>query len=364
MTLLSASRKDPFETLPVRMGQQEYELADYWISRLSYWSGPNTHMKERVFQAAVRHPVTFQAVILGYCARWKGQLSGNPQGQAALVQYYQTQVEQVINRPDSNSAGMDDDQLALTFTGLTLQEDRFGDKQKARQLLQQAIHIQQTRTTPVADNAGRAFLFYVMSVMPPMSCAIPVGGTPWLLDLLHSGESLMRQHNTADYLAQVPQRATAFNFESPLYRLLASGPQPSQVPDDSRQYVVNKHIPTMEWSRTAALMYITMALWNYESSSNQTARFLDYLMHMVKEYSLDRHPACESFIFLLVEESCDPDLKAPDRSWSTVELLRIYKTLPPHLQFRLNEMLLGYLMLIPPLRSVDSFEKDLHDSIS
>ena len=55
---------------------EDLELADYWTSKLTYWSGQNLYLKNQIFRTAMGHPLTFKAVVLAYCARWKAQLYG------------------------------------------------------------------------------------------------------------------------------------------------------------------------------------------------------------------------------------------------------------------------------------------------
>jgi hypothetical protein len=358
--MLSASRKDPFETLPVRLGPHEYELADYWTYRLTYWSGQNAYIKHRAFQAAMRHPVTFQAMILGYCARWQAQVYGIRDD--TLIAFYSAQAEQAVSNPVQDGGLVDEDSLALVFSGLALQEERFGDKQKAGEYAQKAIQVVRPRTG--SNHSTEAILLYILYTMAPRPSTISEDGARWLVTFLRSAERLMAEHNTAHFLSLVPQRSTAFQFGSPLYALLSSGPHPTQVPSDSRHFVVNTKTPTMEWSRTAALVYITTALWDYEETANKAARFLDHLVKTAEQYDIHRYHACESFVWLLLEEGYEADLREPERAWSTRELLTIHKMLPPDLQFRFDEILLVYLMLSPPINGIGSFERDLYAAIS
>lgn len=358
--MLSASRKDPFETLPVQLAPHEYELADYWTSRLTYWSGPNTYMKTRAFQAAMRNVATFQAVILGYCARWRAQLydiRDDP-----WVSFYSAQAERAVIHPKQDSTRLDEDSLALALTGLTLQEERFGSKQKADEYSQRAVQLVRPRTG--SNRSIETILLYILYNMIPRPAKVTEDAARWLVTFLRSAERLMTEHNSTHFLSLVPQRSTVFQFGSPLHTLLSSGPHPTQVPSDKHRFVINKSTPTMEWSRTAALIYITKALWDYEETPSKTARFLDHLVRMVEQHDLHRHPACESFVWMLLEESYEADMREPERAWSTRELLAIHKVLPRDLQFRFSEILLAYLMLTPPISGVASFERDLYAAIT
>ncbi|KAL4887683.1 hypothetical protein BJY04DRAFT_5797 [Aspergillus karnatakaensis] len=356
LTLLGASRKDPFDSLPVTR-TADMELADYWTNKLTYWSGQNNYIKDCAFKTAMAHPLAFEAVILSYCARWKAQLY--PQQDSTEVDYHLSNVTKGIEDATNGRLKIDSDSLAMALAGLALQEDRFGSKEKARIYEDRAIQI--LRTGPRSSGQAEIFLHYIRYVMMPLPVPNPASwedGHHWLVTFLRAAEGLMVSHNTEQYLATSPERRTAFQMESPLFSLLSSGPRPSRVPEDSRIYVV-RNVPTQEITRTAALIYITAALWDYQDSPSKTVRFLIYLQNLVKKHQLDRFPACESFIWHLLEEKCDMDLRDPERAWSTCELLKIHKHLPPNLQFQYNETLFSYLMLAKPLRGVDAFEKEL-----
>ena len=120
---------------------------------------------------------------------------------------------------------------------------------------------------------------------------------------------------------------------------------------------------TQEVSRTASLIYITAALWDFKDSISRTHRFLAYLSAMVEHHQLDRHPACETLLWLLLQQACDADLRDTERPWSTGELLRLHKQLRPDLQFHFNELLMTFLSLQPPIRGISVFEVDLQASL-
>ncbi|KAL2846425.1 hypothetical protein BJY01DRAFT_213360 [Aspergillus pseudoustus] len=355
-TILDASRKDPFDSLPSTRSA-DVVLADYWTNKLTYWSGQNTYLKHCVFKTAMSHPLSFHAVILSYCARWKSQLYN--QNNTTEIDYHLSHVSKGIEDAMNGHIKIDSDSLAMALAGLALQEDRFGSKDQAMKYEDRAVQI--LRTRPRSSGLAEVFLHYVRYVTVPPPPTTPIrwqDGQEWLVTFLRAAEGLMTSHNTDKYLTSVPQRRNAFQIGSPLFSLLSSGPHPSRVPHDSRIYVV-RNVPTQEITRTAALIYITAALWDFQDTPNQTARFLDHLLHIVRKHELDRRPACETFIWLLLEESCDTDLKDPERGWSTGALLKIHKQLRPDLQFQYNETLLSFLMLMSPLKSVDTFEKEL-----
>ncbi|KKK22175.1 hypothetical protein AOCH_005299 [Aspergillus ochraceoroseus] len=357
VTILDASRKDPFNSLPL-CAPVDMELADYWANKLSYWSGQNKWMKDVVFKGSMDHPLSFQAVVLSYCARWKAQLYN--QSNISEVKYYLGCARKSIDDAIKGHVQIDSDGLAMALAGMALQEDRFGSKDEARKYEDRAVEILRTRTR--SSSVAEVFFHYSRCVMMPPPSPVVEDRQEYLVTFLRMAEELMLAHSTDTFLTSVPQRCEAFQMDGPLFPLLSSGPRPSQVPHDSRIFVV-RNVPTQEVTRTAALIYITTTLWDLQNSPSKTARFLTHLHNIVKEHNLDRYPACETFIWLLLEESCDSDLKDPERGWSTGELLKMHKQLRPDLQFQYNETLLSLLMLTPPIRGVDTFEKELCPSL-
>ncbi|KAJ9216078.1 hypothetical protein DTO166G4_2322 [Paecilomyces variotii] len=351
---LSSARRDPFDSFPLFLEPDDYQLTDLWTSKLAYWSGQNLHMKNAVFRAAMGHPVAFQAVILCYCARWRSRLCGLTHDPA--VESRVNMAEKATNDAIGGVIGMDEDYLAMALTGLSLQEQRFGEKRRAEQFADNAAQIIRSRTG--TSRLVDVLLHFVRSVSARSDAAIDADGTRWLVTYLRNAERIMADQSREEFLSLVPERRDAFQFESPLYPLLAAGPRPTQVPLDHRIYVMQS-IPTQDMCRTAALIYITTALWDFRHSPSRTARFLEQTMFHVKERGLDRYPACESFLWLLLEEVYDPDLKDPERAWSTVRLLNMHKVLSPSVQFHFSELLMSFLMLNKPLRGIDAFEEEL-----
>lgn len=356
ITMLDASRRDPFASLPMAQSPEDEELVDYWHTKLTYWSGQNTHLKNQIFRLSMQHPLSFQSCILLYCARWKAQLNGVPD--APEVQKRVFDARRQIENGLSGSTEVPPDYLALALAGMALSELRFGSLPDAQAYIEQGARIMRPRT---GENLPvEAMLHYVRYIMPPISSVIEPSDRRWLVTFLRRADDLMQMHNNPEYLGLIPQRRDAFQMESPLFPLLASGPRPSQVPHACRMYVV-RDPQTQEISRTASLIYITAALWDFKDSANKTRRFLDHLSSMVEHHQLDRHPACETLLWLLLEPGCDPDLQNPERSWSTGELFKTHRQLRPDLQFHFNEILMGFLHLQPPIRGIDVFEQELEE---
>ncbi|KAE8376880.1 hypothetical protein BDV26DRAFT_264627 [Aspergillus bertholletiae] len=359
VTLLDASAKDPFDSLPVACTREDFILMDCWTNRLTYWSGEPRLMKDQVFRAVLNHPLPFQSVVLAYCARWRAHAYGlkwSPDVELHLGRATKG-IEQVMK----GGTEIDTDSLAMALTGMAIQEERFGSKQHARAYVDQAVQLLRSRSG--SNRVAEALLHYVQFMLMPLRPKVPEDGQQWLVTFLRGAEGLMQEHSTDAYLASVPQRRSVFQMDSPLFPLLSSGPRPSHVPHQSRIYIITKNAPTQELTRTAALIYITAALWDFQGFSSKTARFLDHLHMTVKNHELDRYPACESFVWLLMLERYEADLQEPERSWSTSELLKLYKQLRPELQFLFSEILFSLLMLSPPIRGIDIFERELYSSM-
>lgn len=358
MTMLDASRRDPFSSLPFAQNPEDRELADYWTTKLAYWSGQNPYVKNQIFRTAMEHPFSFQAVILVYCARWKAQLYG--QKDSKEVQRHVGQARKNIENATAGLLQVHDDQLAMALAGMALSEERFGSSQDAHAYLEHAVQL--VRRRPGSNPSVEVFVQYVRYILPSRSPIMTPADRRWLVTFLQEAQDLMERHSAPEYEPQSSHQRTAFQMGSPLFSLLSSGPRPSQVPQESRMYVVRDG-QTQEVSRTASLIYITAALWDFKDSISRTHRFLTYLSAMVEHHQLDRHPACETLLWLLLEQACDADLRDTERLWSTGELLRAHRQLRPDLQFHFNELLMTFLSLQPPIRGISVFEADLQASL-
>ncbi|KGO68085.1 hypothetical protein PITC_053430 [Penicillium italicum] len=357
ITMLDASRRDPFASLPIEYDSLDIELADYWRNKLTYWSGQNLHVKNQIFRTAMGNRLSFKAVVLSYCARWKAQLYG--MSDSPDIQRHLGQAVKLIDEATSGSTPVRADDLAMTLSGMALHEGRFGSRQVAHMYVDRAVQAMRPRTG--TNRPVEVFIHYVRYLMMPEGPQVSLTEQQWLVTFLRGAEDLMQQHSSPEYLLQAPHRLKAFEMECPLFSLLSSGPRPSHVPHESRVYVV-RDAHTQEVTRTAALIYITAALWDFQESPNKTERYLHFLCTAAKQHHLDRDPACETLLWLLLEEGHDSDLQDPERGWSTGELLKAHKRLPSDLQFQFNEILMSFLSFQTPIRGITAFEEELRHS--
>ncbi|RAL13016.1 uncharacterized protein BO97DRAFT_442851 [Aspergillus homomorphus CBS 101889] len=359
-TVLNSFKKDPFDSLPAVNSLADQELVDAWVSKLSYWSGQNQYIKLQVFNTAKAHPVCFQAVILAYSARWRASLYGYKSSPEAAQHLVRASSMLGETRGQRN-----DDILAMALAGMSLHENRFGDSELAAMKYEdQAVGILRHRQGP--RGIAEVFLHYVRYLkMPPREASLSSNKKRLLIDFLRAAEDLKLEHSADTYLSSVPQRRTAFQMSGPLYRSLCPGPWPTAVPQNLHKYVLSPRLPTHEVSRTACLIYITIALREFRDAHSKTIQFLAHLHELVTEYKLDRNPAFETFTWLLLEDRYSADLRdEQDRAWQTGELLKMAKQLPLNMQVHFSKILFSYLMLETPAVDVRSFERDLYAAVS
>lgn len=333
----------------------DQELVGYW-DKISYWSGGNAHIKNQIFQTASEHPVVFHMVIMTYCARYYGHIEN--QSESEIVQRHLNQARQYLLDATTGYVPLQEDHLGFAIAGMALHEHRFGKKDEARGYLDHACRILRPRTG--CNTQVEAFLHYILYLLPlpPTPITIEPAAQQFLVTFLWEAEGIMREHSTPEFQAQAPQRPNAFAMNSPLFPLLSSGPRPSEVPVESRMYVLADW-DTQEVSRTVSLITITAAFWDFKGCASKTGRFLAYLGSVVEQHQLDRHPACETLMWLLLEQGYDGDLRNAERPWLAGELLRTHKQLRPDLQFLFNEILMSFLTLREPIRGIDVFEREL-----
>ena len=335
---VSASRSDPFETLPLYMTDESQQLMDLWTTKLAYWSGQNSYMKTAVFKEAMMHPMTFHVTILAYSARYQSHIAGYKDTPVSIV--YATTADRILADYIRSAHDPFDNRTIMALTALALQEDRYGDKKKATQHLNDAM--QRANRYPGRSPLHETFLHYVRYTMTPQAPLQDANDVLQLVNFLRDAETLASH---GPFVSRVPLWASVFQFGTPLHLLLSSGPHPTSVPNNDRMWVV-KYGSHHDTCRTASLVYITMSILDYSDQPDKCTRFLNALMSKVYERELDRSTSTESLLWLLLEEPYpDLELKNPIRAWFVGDLMKIISRLPPQLHFQFSELLLRQLML-------------------
>lgn len=354
--VIRGSRTDPFDTLPMMLTDESQQLVIFWTSKLTYWSGQNTHMKISAFQHAMLHPMTFYITILTYCARYRAHLGGYKETPQSA--HYIYTAENTLWRFIETAKEPSDDKIVMAFTALALQEDRYGNREKAQNHMEEATSRLKSRKhdTPFLDT----FLHYVRYTMFPYGTLSDPQDACHLMNFLSEVQGVTKDKL---YLAQVP--TAVFEFNSPLYYLLSAGPHPSHIPNEERVWVP-KYGSLCDICRVASLIHITAAMLDFRHSPARCRRFIDGVIEKVTQHHLDRWPSTESLLWLLLEVPIDIDLKNPKRAWSVGDIMIIVGKLPPQLKYHFSELLLRYLMLRPTDLeiSLEKFEKELWSLVS
>lgn len=350
---LRASRSDPFDTLPMELTDESQQLVDCWTTKLAYWSGQNTHMKIAAFKQAMLHPMTFYVTILTYCARYQAHVLGvaeTPQS----AQYIST-AERSLSRYIANSSDPNDENIVMAFSALSLQEERYGNKDKAASHLKQAMVRLRPRTGEYTFQD--TFFHYVRYTMAARKATLSAADVHQLLSYLRTAESATQDRRLIDH---APARTSAFQFTTPLHLLLSSGPHPSHVPNEERRWVV-KYGSLHDMCRIASLIYITSFILDYRDEPERCSEFLDRVLEKVIMHHLDRWPSTETLVWMLLEDPCGSSLKDTARAWLVGDIMEIVQKLPEELNYQFSELLLRFLMLrSPDLEiSLDKFEKDI-----
>ncbi|PGH19533.1 hypothetical protein AJ80_03868 [Polytolypa hystricis UAMH7299] len=351
------SRPDPFDTLPLNRGEETDRLVDAWMSKLSYWSGQNPHMKVTAFKQAARDPMTFHIVILTYSALYLARING--QGETALSKKYQSKCGPLLEQYMQDTGGLEDGNVAMAHAALALQEARYGSQERGIQFIEAAKRIL-NRSLP-SNPIYLTYTHFISYIIQSQRVdSLDNRQAHELSEFLRRAESLARIHDSPHFHAMFPERREVFQYTAPLHLLVSSGPSPTSIPQEERIWVIESD-DTNQTCRTAALIYITIALFDYQNYPERSRRYLNSLVTTVQEQNLHRYPAPESFIWSLLNEDCDSDLKNPQRAWQVNRLLDAVKLLPSHLHFQLHELLLSFLMLKTPdlYISMTKFEEQL-----
>lgn len=225
----------------------------------------------------------------------------------------------------------------MVFTALSIQEARYGSRQKSSHYLDQAVR--NLRSLEGKRLAGDTYTHYARLTMFKRDLPFDIKHASHLLSFLRNAETLAFSHSTPPFTSTAPQRKAAFEYMTPLHSILSGGPHPSQVPEIERVWVWRYELSNL--CRVSSLVYLNKALWDQRNSPEGCIRYLDNLTANIYEHLEPNFPV-ESFSWLLLQDICDLDLRNPDRAWFIMEG---FKHIPQPLQFQFTELLLSFLML-------------------
>ncbi|QSS53677.1 hypothetical protein I7I53_01004 [Histoplasma capsulatum var. duboisii H88] len=335
---ISSSRVDPFDALPWSFNDEDRHLMDCWMSKLTSWSGQNHFMKKSLFREAMQHPMTFHACILTYSARYLAtvrRIKNNTQCSS-----YISTTENLLTTYLRKGQCLGDSVSTMVFTALSIQEARYGSRQKSSHYLDQAV--QNLRSLEGKRLAGDTYTHYARLTMFKRDLPFDIKHASHLLSFLRNAETLAFSHSTPPFTSTAPQRKAAFEYMTPLHSILSGGPHPSQVPEIERVWVLRYELSDL--CRVSSLVYLNKALWDQRNSPEGCIRYLDNLTANIYEHLEPNFPV-ESFSWLLLQDVCDLDLRNPDRAWFVGDIMEGFKQIPQPLQFQFTELLLSFLML-------------------
>ncbi|KKZ60129.1 hypothetical protein EMCG_05154 [[Emmonsia] crescens] len=338
---IAVTKTDPFDTLPWSFNDEDRHLMDCWISKLTSWSGPNHFMKKSVFREAMQHPMTFHVCVLAYSARYLASV--RPIKNTPQCSSYISTAENMLTAYLKKGQHRGDSVSMMAFTALSVQEARYGSRQKSRHYLDTAI--QNLRSWEGERLLGDTYTHYGRLTMFKRDLPFEMKHASQLLSFLRNVESLAFSHSRPAFISIAPQRKATFEYMTPLHLILSGGPHPSRVPEKERVWVVKYELSSL--CRVSSLVYLNKALWDQRDSPEGCIRYLNNLTENVREHLEPNYPV-ESFSWLLLQDICDLDLRNPDRAWFVGDIMESFKEIPQPLQFQFTELLLSFLVLKPP----------------
>ncbi|OJD16285.1 hypothetical protein AJ78_03536 [Emergomyces pasteurianus Ep9510] len=340
-TTIAPTRTDPFDTLPRSFNEEDRHLMDCWILKLTSWSGQNHFMKKSVFREAMQHPVTFHVCVLTYAARYLAsvrRINDSPQCSSYIFT-----AENMLTAYLKKGQRRGDFVSTMALTALSVQEARYGSRQKSRHYLDAAV--QSLRSREQERLLGDTYTHYGRLTMFKRDLPFNMKHASQLLSFLRNAESLAYSHSRPEFISIAPRRKIIFEYMTPLHQILSGGPHPSQIPEKERVWVLKYELSSL--CRVSSLVYLNKALWDQRESPEGCIRYLDCLIENVHEHLEPNFPV-ESFSWLLLQDICDIDLRSSDRAWFVGDIMENLKQLPQSLQFQFTELLLSFLMLKPP----------------
>src|SRR5438045_2524574 len=118
--VLGVSKTDPFDTLPLSLSYENEQLVDIWMHRITFWSGRSHHIKMTLFNEALLHNLTFQVVVLAYCARYRAYVSEMTHTPQSIA--YVSESKRYLN---SYASDPKDNIATMALVSLALQEERY-----------------------------------------------------------------------------------------------------------------------------------------------------------------------------------------------------------------------------------------------
>lgn len=353
-TTTSAARTGTSSNLPVQL--DDWDLEEFYHDKLYYCSGPDPacdYAKNILWKHTLDDKVTFQSVPLMLAAGHRASCSPTDNNQKSFEQYVQSTepaLECYLRTTldnDATRAG----KFAMVRAGQALGEARFGSPSRSQTRISEALTVLQQRKGAIhpVTTTWIHFVYYMMQVSSkPSDISVSQDEASAFTTFLQSAERLSLLQRSHTWSRRVASRERLFRPGSALHNMLATPAELSPKEKEARQSrpwdIVrgqSDRIPAV--ARLACLLHINAALSDLRDSYENTAAYLDYLEDKVRQFQLDRYPTVESFVWILMEQESDPEVRSHDRPTFVGKLLRVSRRMDAPVCDWLADTLLRYL---------------------
>lgn len=382
---MSAARTDPFDCLPMTLNQKDQELFDFYANVMPACSygferrSPHAHnwYLSVFIPEAMKGAVCFQNTILVHAANTQAWVRGLTETPASIE--HRARASQILLQHfQSSPTDISDASISATLSAAALEDfdPRIERREYAWMHFRAALQKIRDRGGPSAlvqhtrlqmlinwsdyifsgyNSCGPTFFFQhdptAMPSDPFDAHRIAVQEVreqcEEFITFLRCIEQLAfvqaKVQKTAIAVQRQPMRYTIFMPGQPLERLLASPPGLRYTETGQLKQII---------SRLAALLTVNTAIWEYRHSTQLSEEFFCELIENVKYNELDVHLSVEALIQILLSSSKNPALLDTERPWFVGRMLKVAKRLKDASFRKLNDILLGYLVLGTDLHPV------------
>jgi hypothetical protein len=373
-TLLGSARKDPFNSLPIRLKADEHALVDHFVTVIpfDYYGTRNRRdfvfnwFRDVIFPVAMKGPVAFRQGVLGYAAIHKARIQGL--SSTPEMTYHASKAFHLLKEHfEKNPRDCSDQAIAVSLIQATFDDFTPGPNRKAASWthMRSAMRMMRTRGGPKAfaqnprmvmlancydyrisgyQSEGSSFNWssYPKDALPtnitPSQlgrrelCAATEDFIHWLRNLEHL--ALVQRYPT--YASLSPRRYKVFLPGTSLYNIIAS------PPGARRGCAGYQHQLLYGMS---VLIHLNAALWDFRRDSELSERFLKEVCLRIVQNELDTYTSVEALAQIMLRPSEDPELHSAhiDRLWFVGRMLKVAKRLSKESWERLRCTLLGFL---------------------
>ncbi|KKY13706.1 hypothetical protein UCRPC4_g06933 [Phaeomoniella chlamydospora] len=312
------------------------------------------HMKDVVWKYAASDKVTFQSTCLALTSGHRARFLPT-ESNIKSADYYARVTEpdlEIYLRTTRDHENVKAEKFTMVRTSQAMWEARFGSPERSHDYITAAITLvqQQQSMHPVVVTWLHYAYYMSQFHAQPSSIRVLASDASMFAMFFQNAEQLSMHQGNHTWSNRVPLRRQLFKRRSPLWKLLSA---PTR-----RSVEVNEPLEDYPWvimkshkngvaaiARLACLLYINATLLDLRWSYDHTAAYLKHLEDKVLVHEVDRYPSVEPFIWVLLEQEPNPEVRSHDRPLIVGKLLRISRKLRPEVCDWLSEVLLRNLSL-------------------